>query len=433
MKKKLSQRITSAFLVVVMVLLMIPLNVINIWADSNSDYEVPTTGHKLLSTYNALTGTDISAGSADIVSSIKIFNNDMLEKLFSEHSAYVPMYDQLGEVHQGSDLISFSNSAGVSLSSSVGANVGVEKLFKASTNHKFDLSGDFSYSKAVETYFYDYVVSVQKGYYSFDENLLKEIRNYENDYLRGSFINALTGEDGTTPEEFFAIYGTHIITRYTAGGVAGIYSSSTRTKESSTVELKTLYSQNSEASASAEGIDVGAKNALELQLKIKGEEESNKFETSQKVYAYGGSEAVAFKTDSDGNATEFLFQDWANSIDENNANVLVDKRLHLTPIWELLPDTGYEERIIDLTTYFIEKSEESDKIFYQKFGLENYEFDYSKDWLGFDNCQIITNEMQLNDIRDDLGGVYVLANDIVLSEYANWTPIGTKDEPYILK
>lgn len=62
MKKKLSQRITSAFLVVVMVLLMLPMNAINISADD--DYVVPTTGHKLLSTYNALTGTDISADSA---------------------------------------------------------------------------------------------------------------------------------------------------------------------------------------------------------------------------------------------------------------------------------------------------------------------------------------------------------------------------------
>ena len=40
------------------------------------DYSVPTTEHKLLSSYNALTGTDISAGDADIVSALKIFNRD---------------------------------------------------------------------------------------------------------------------------------------------------------------------------------------------------------------------------------------------------------------------------------------------------------------------------------------------------------------------
>ena len=38
--------------------------------------------------------------------------------------------------------------------------------------------------------------------------------------------------------------------------------------------------------------------------------------------------------------------------------------------------------------------------------------------------QMITTAEEFNDIRNDLDGVYMLANDIDLSGYANWTPIG---------
>ena len=134
MKKKLSQRITSAFLVVVMVLLMIPLNVINIWADSDSGYEVPTTGHKLLSTYNALSGEEISTGA--IASLNTIFNSEKFADLLKSAN-YLDSFSQYGELHQGSDMESFAKSAGISISSSVGAEIGMEKIFKVSASAKF--------------------------------------------------------------------------------------------------------------------------------------------------------------------------------------------------------------------------------------------------------------------------------------------------------
>ena len=36
----------------------------------------------------------------------------------------------------------------------------------------------------------------------------------------------------------------------------------------------------------------------------------------------------------------------------------------------------------------------------------------------------------LYNIRNDLAGKYILMNDIDLSIYENWEPIGTKDEPF---
>lgn len=43
---------------------------------------------------------------------------------------------------------------------------------------------------------------------------------------------------------------------------------------------------------------------------------------------------------------------------------------------------------------------------------------------------IITNADELNAIRDNLDGDYILANDIDLSEFDNWTPIGSDTEPF---
>jgi len=178
MKAKKTTRFLSAFLAVIMVLLMIPFSAFVALAE-NSDYEVPTAEHKLLSSYNALSGKDISSSDpAAIVDSLQIFNRDNLGELLQKYASYMELHRQSGSERKGSDMTSFANSAGISLSRSIGANIGLEKIFKLSASRKFNLSGDFSYSEAVETYFYEYTVSVQTGVYSFDESQLDLLKNY---------------------------------------------------------------------------------------------------------------------------------------------------------------------------------------------------------------------------------------------------------------
>jgi len=426
MKKNASKRVLSAFLAFVMVFLMIPFSMLNVSAAA--DYSVPTTGHKLLSSYNVLSGTDISSGDADITSSLEIFNRDKLDELINKYASYTNMHTQYGEVHEGRDMESFAANVGVSLSYSTGANVGIEKLFKASATKKFGFDFDVAYSDAIETYFYEYVVSVQKGYYSFNEANLDQIKDYSNGYLSDAFINALTGADGSTPEEFFKEYGTHILTAYTAGGEAGISLSSVQTDTSLEIDLSAEYSSGAEASGTIDGITAGMNSALELKGSVGVDNKKEGFDSDATIYAYGGTEAVAFSNS--GDSTTFNYSDWLNSLNEENAMILVDERLEMIPIWNLLPKTGYEDRILELTMYFIENSEQQDSDFYQYFGIDESLFDYSMDWLNFDNCKIITNEEELNNIRNDLNGVYVLANNIVLSDYADWCPIGTDYEPF---
>ena len=421
--KHFLKRATAMLLVAVMLVMMVPAGMISVGAET--DYGVPQTGHKLLYSYNALTGTDISSGEADIVTSLDIFNRDKLGELLHSYASYTGMHTQFGELHQGRDLFEFSNSAGFSISKSLGANIGIEKLFKASAQRKFTLTGNLDYSKSVETYFYDYTVNVQKGYYTFNTNsALNSIRDLSSGYLEDAFLKALTGEDGSTPEEVFERYGTHIITAYTAGGTAGVYSESYGETEKLKVDLAGKYSKSIGASATAQGIGLGLNKVFDIHAEVAGSSTSEGYESTCHSYALGGNDAVDFKKD------EFHFEEWVDSLTAENATILVDKRLRFIPIWELLPSVGYEARIADLLDWFIERSEAADNAFYDQYGIDKDMFDYSEDWLGFDNCKIITNEEELNAIRNDLGGVYVLANDIALSKYADWEPIGTKAEPF---
>lgn len=419
--KNTSRRVLSAFLAFVMVFLMIPVSVFTASAET-PDYSVPTTGHKLLSSYNVLSGTDISTtGSA---SALDIFNRSKLDELIKNYASYDDRHAQFGEERKGSTMTSFTNNAGFSISRSVGVNVGIDKLFKISADKKFKLSGDISYSEALETYFYEYAITVQKGYYNFNQAHLEEVRDFSNGYLSETFINALTGEDGSSAEEFFNTYGTHIITSYTAGGTAGVYSSTVKTSTSSAVSLEAMYSSNIGASGTIEGIQLGGNDALDFQATVKGKSDESNCITNSDTYAHGGDSSICFK---DGT---FEYTNWVNSIDSENAIILIDEHLKMVPIWNLMPVTGHEDRILELTTYFMDMIEQQDSDFYTHFAIDETLFDYSRDWLNFENCKIITNEEELNDIRNDLNGVYVLANNIILSDYADWTPIGTKDDPF---
>lgn len=426
MKMKLSQRLTAGLLAVVMVFLMVPFGVLSVSADTS--YSVPSTGHKLLSSYNALSSTDISSEDADIKSSLDIFDRDKLAQLLGNYASYTDMFSQYGTVNEEKDMESFAASVGVSLSYSVGGNIGIEKLFKISASKKFSVDLKLDYKKAVETYFYEYVVQIQKGYYSFDDSCLSQLKDYSNGYLSQAFIDALTGADGSTPKEFFDKYGTHIITAYTAGGEAGVYVGGMSEDKDVKIDLDFEYSSDSGASGIISDVTAGMDSALKFKAGVDANISSKKYKAGAEIYAHGGSKSVAFSTSN--GTTTFNYSNWSDSFDEKNAIVLVDNRLKMIPIWNLLPKTGYEERAIDLAMYFIKMSEQQDAEFCKLFDIDDKSFDYSKDWMNFDNCQIITNEEELNNIRNDLDGVYVLANNIVLDKYTDWTPIGTEYEPF---
>jgi len=426
MKSQIKTKLLSALLVAVMVFLMIPFSVIPVSAQDN-EFTPPTTGHKLLSTYDAFSGEDIRKAATASVNTI--FNQAKLSELLQTSANYTPSYFESGKLYEGSDMSSFAKSFDISLSRSFGGSIGIEKLFKISASQKFELAIGTAVDEKLEEHFYEYVINVEKGYYQFDEGKLDAIRNDADDcienYLMSSFIDAIKNED---PKTFFEKYGTHIITAYTAGGTAGVYSHSRRTESQTDFDLSGEYKSEAGVSTTIEGVTGGAESAFQIAASVDLNESNKNYKSEGGVYVYGGGGAgiVAFSE------KNFTFEGWVDSIDNNNAVVILDERLRLMPIWELLPDyDGREDRELQLMDYFINRANDDDNSFYANyFGEANYEIDYSKDWLSFDNAKIITNEEELNSIRDDLRGVYVLANDIALSDYANWEPIGTKEKPF---
>ena len=419
MKKNVSKRVLSAFLALVMVFLLIPFSVVSVAAEEQNDSSVPSTGHKLLSSYNVLSGTDISE-LGSVKSALDIFDRQRFDELILDCATVVPGGDQFGEERRGSTMASYINSASLDMSYSSGVGVGIDKLLKISAENKFNLSGDVSYSEALETYFYEYAITVQKGYYNFNQAHLERIRDFSNGYLSQTFIDDLTGVSGLSAAEFFETYGTHIITSYTGGGVAGVYSSTIKTASSKDVSVEGMYSESIGSNATIDGVQLGGNKALEIQTTIKGKSDTNDMYTKSDIYAHGGDKAVCFVNDT------FNYADWANSISEpKDEAVLNDEHLKMVPIWNLMPVTGNEDRMLELMSYFMDMSEQQDLEFCEHFGL-----DFSKNWLNFEDCQIIIDEEGLYNIRNDLNGVYVLANNITLSKYADWKPIGTKEAPF---
>ena len=47
-----------------------------------------------------------------------------------------------------------------------------------------------------------------------------------------------------------------------------------------------------------------------------------------------------------------------------------------------------------------------------------------------ENPYVITSPNELDEIRNNLSGYYILGNDIDLSSISEWTPIGTEEEPF---
>ncbi len=421
MKTRVSKRIKALAVLLVVFITSFTMGFASIMVSAEG-MSPQTTGHDLLAGYNALAGGNITAGEG-ISSALKMFNTDKFSDLMKK-ATYDDNSTENIKINYGRDMKAFAVDANVSLSRSLGGSVGIEKLFKFAISSKFSLAAGANYSQEVETLFYDCVVTVKSGTYSFDESFIEEMKKPENGYLTDSFLKALTGADGKTPEEFFAYYGTHFVTAYTAGGQAGVYSSTINYKDQSGFNVSAEYENNCDASVKWDGFDIGLNKSLSFAADVKAKFNNEHCQTETDTYAYGGEDAVAFT----GNT--FKYEDWSSSIKSGEkTQILADERFRCVPIWELMPE-GNEDRALALRDYFMEQVEADDAEFYEKYGLADFVNDYSQDWLGFNNATIIYDEQDLYDIRNNLNGVYVLANNIVLDEYQDWQPIGTKENPF---
>ena len=218
---------------------------------------------------------------------------------------------------------------------------------------------------------------------------------------------------------FFNSYGTHIITKYDAGAYG--YVSYAGENLSSTLSSETTKTANVSSKLGTVGDFAHINATLDASATASGESSETNKVINTAGNAYGSAKGLTINKDSTSSSVENFF---GNVTDETSA-IIVDENLKLLPIWELLVNEEDADIKIRLEQYFNEHVSEQMTSFY-----EDYIYSPISD-IDYSDYEFITSASQLNDIRNNLNGKYVLLCDIDLSSYPEWSPIGTDSKPFI--
>ncbi|MGM9597982.1 MAG: bacterial Ig-like domain-containing protein [Eubacteriales bacterium] len=406
MKKK-SLRIVSALLSFVMVFLLIPFGAITVTAQSITS--IDKMG-KLGYGFNMLGDDYLSSSSVrlPIFTSMNGINAD-----FASDSYTTTNFTYI------SSMSSYIENGSKKWNVSLDANVCM-KLIALDIKGKFGMAETTSSSDSEHSEMAIIQVLSRRGKYEMvmGEAQIKRLWNKDgNDNyttLNEDFVEALLTY---SPEEFFALYGTHIITAYSAGGeayasyqgrdLASTSSSSNEWGVDATVQLSTRVALDAKA-----GFDFATSSG-------NGDSTSSTVkQTSTKVT--GG---TGFSLENILSGGEDVINDWLSSLNEDTIQILSDDTLKLLPVWELLYQDEYEDRRTELEEYFIENVNADYIEFYN-----NYIYNPAG-VVDYNGYTFIQTAEDFANIANDLGGKYVLLNNIDLGG-VEWSPIGTVENPF---
>ncbi len=416
MKVEVLKRVTTVFLAVVMVLMTVPLGGIIVSA-ATTITSVDDMG-KLGSGFNMLGNKYI--GDAPMLR-ILISIPDVTSQFDSNNTSTKSSYSYITSV---SDYV-YNEVEGVNIGFGVGNEVSAKlkmKIVELNLSQKFnidiskDVSDSASYNSSDTTEYMLLECTRQIGIYTLslnnDEQISRLWQTDENGnftVLDKDFVDSLLNDD---PATFFELYGSHLITRYTAGGTATscYYGELNYEASGSSYENKTSSSMGSEGAMS---------KYAELKTIYSDSEQISNSNAVKYVEndARGGNGAM-FAWDEASAGT------WATSVNEDNHIPLVDDNLKMLPMWELLVDDSQADRRIELEQYF---NENVDSQYAELYGKYIYSSTGNKDYTGYTFVQTAED---FNNIRNNLSGKYVLLNNIDLSGYAEWYPIGTNTAPF---
>lgn len=327
----------------------------------------------------------------------------------------------------------YAESASASYGVEVNANI---KMLSLEAKAKFGLHTASSFSQSGKTEYA--VLSVLRTYEKkyMDLSSTKYIQRLWQQDETGSYLTLdddfveelySVGLSETAIESFFAKYGTHIVTRYVSGGEA--------TLAYSGEELAKAVSSSFAWEANVSGsIGVGGLVDISAEMERTGAVEEGSVIGSSDISFTGtvkggdGLEPSEVVKMMQGGETSITT--WTNSINASNSQILVNDRpsdeedtLRLLPIWELLYKPEDVQLKIALEEYFNRNVNSQYADFYEAYIYDPvYDPDYS-------DHQFITHVSQLDAIRNDLDGKYVLLCDLNLAG-AQWTPIGTEEAPF---
>ena len=407
--KKNYTRIISAVLAIVMVMLMIPAGALTVIAANETLITNVDNMGKLGYGFNMLGNKYLSS------SSVK-------RQIFKSTSGFYPQFTGDSYTTTNFTYISSVDTYLKNKSHKWNANLSVNarmRLLALDIQAKFGMANSSSEFGSESNELSVIQVLSRKGKYDMQLDNSKQIarlwaRDEKNQYVTfyDDFVDALLT---ATPAELFENYGTHIITRYSAGGEA--YAS----YQGSNIKKNLASSETWEANASVQvstNVVLDIKAGLDAKVNKENQETHEDVMKSMKTNVTGGD---GFSLN-DILSSESTVNKWLASLDRDKIEILSDDDLRLLAIWDLLVDDEYADRKVELEQYF---NEHLDSEYAQFYG--DYIYNPAKNTDYTDYTFIRTAE-EFNDIRNNLSGKYVLLNNIDLSSYSEWAPIGETKE-----
>ena len=339
----------------------------------------------------------------------------------------------------GKNMLSFSAAQGVDISYKLELNLGYKgALAAANTNNTLTGSSNYndSYKGSYESFF-----SKLQIYKKLGTNYVPQssLRYYNQDIWGSSLVSGgmlepafkqLLAEGNI--DDLFRQYGTHIVTHYNLGAYAENTMSTIKTDSAVTESIEEKFGLDSKNTASGSGLNAAVNANIDTKNKIDNTANTEGF--SKNIYSviHGGTIGAAAVLDPETSLAQY--ETWLNSVNSSNpadsCAIFLDGSLELIGIWELLPDT-YAARKEELKKAYLAKADVMYNGFYDEFIYSPLSLQSEMPKPVIDNDFIfISTAEQLNNIRNNLSGKYILTNDIDLSGYAEWTPIGTAASPF---
>lgn len=322
-----------------------------------------------------------------------------------------------------SDMHSYLNNVKESFGASVGMNAKI-KMVSLDIESKYKMESSTSTYGSTNSELSVIQINASREKYELRlDNDMQIARLWEQDAngnyvtLDEDFVYSLLNDD---PAVFFELWGTHLVTRYVAGGQA--YASYQGSDMTNKVENATTWDANIETSMGNEAL-LQIKASLDFS---KSDEQTQVSENKikQMEMMVTGGDGGSFSIEALLQGGDGAVNSWLSSLKkDNHLEILNDDLLKMLPMWQLLVQDGYANRRIELEEYFNEHIDEDFASYYGKYVYSPVgKTDYS------DYTFVQTAEDFAN-IRNDLSGKYVLLNNVDLGG-VEWTPLGTEAEPF---
>ena len=371
--------------------------------------EVSTASTRLLTTVNAFAEDPYTKVGQTLFKNIpvakatKTLNNTSKTKYFTGSNASDFLEEKLNAQNIKFDITAAATFYGVTVKVGYGLNY---KHSTAETTNRY--TNEFYYNlestAAVATYNLD----------SINSQNLQPLR----DALDPVVLNQLL--TSTNYDWLYNNYGTHLVLGYSAGGTFELRAraSTVDTKKRLTESTDTTHTIPISASAIAKVVDISTTTTINDIVNVaQSWTDSSITKTITSGTVGGPPLTVDILTQSPAAVREQV-QNWMNSVNESNANIIADQNLNLVPIWELLPANALARKAELIREFYKHSNEINDK-------FDKSSVYYTGTWpqREEDGYQPISSaaELRAKLTAAPLGRFY-LTQDIDLGNAA-WTPI----------